>query len=81
MGGVAQAISAAVLTNAAIFLPSRFSMSPTMVPAMSVAGTTTTASSTVLRSESQNSGSVKVVVKFANPTHCVGADPVIWKML
>jgi len=47
------------------------------VPAIRVAGTTTTASSTVLRSESQNSGSAKVLVKFAKPTHWVGAAPVI----
>ena len=74
---MAQAISAAVLTKTAIFLPSRFSSSPTTVPMISVAGTTTTASSTVLRSDSQNSGSENVLVKFARPTHWVGATPVI----
>ena len=40
-----------------------------MVPTISVAGTTTSASISVLRSDSQNSGSAKVEVKFASPTH------------
>ena len=70
-------MSAAVLTKAAIFLPRRLSSRPTIVPATRVAGTTTSASASVLRSDSQNSGSLKVLVKFARPTHWVGAAPVI----
>ncbi len=66
-----------MLTNAAIFLPRRLSSKPTTVPTIRVAGTTTAASSSVFRSDSQNSASLKVLVKFARPTHCVGATPVI----
>ena len=44
-GGVAHASSAAVLTKAAIFLPSRCSSRPTSVPVTSVSGTTTAANS------------------------------------
>ena len=42
------------------------------MPATRVSGTTTTANSTVLRSDSQNSGSAKVWLKLVSPTHCVG---------
>lgn len=75
-GGMAQATSAAVLTKAAILRPSRFSSRPTSVPTRRVSGTATAANSTVVRSDSQNSGSAKVAVKFASPTHCVGNAPV-----
>ena len=66
-----------MLTKAAIFLPSRFSSSPTSVPAISVSGTTTAANAAVVRSDSQNSESVNVVVKLPSPTHWVGSAPVI----
>ncbi len=46
------------------------------MPVISVSGTTTAANSTVVRSDSQNSGSLSVVVKLPRPTHCVGAAPV-----
>ena len=65
-----------MLTKMDIFLPSRFSTRPTMVPTIRVAGTTTSANSTVVRSESQNSGSAKMLVKFAKPIHCVGSTPL-----
>jgi hypothetical protein len=75
---VAQASSAAPATNADIFFPSRFSSRPTPVPVISVSGTTTAANRTVVRTDSQNSGSVRVWVKLASPTHCVGRAPVSW---
>ena len=72
---MAQATSAAPLTNAAIRLPSRFSSSPTSVPVIMVIVTRTAAKITVVRSDSQNSGSRSVVVKLLNPAQCpAGAD-------
>src|SRR2546425_8117632 len=59
--GVAQASSAAVLTKAAILRPSRFRSSPTSVPAVSVRNTTTAAKIKLMRSDSQNSGSLSTV--------------------
>ncbi len=60
--GVAQASRAAPDTNVAIRRPSRFSSSPTRVPVSSVSGTTTAAKIRLIRSDSQNSGSDKIVV-------------------
>src|SRR6201999_2540750 len=65
--GVAQASMAALDTNAAIFGPRRFSR---------VRGTTTAAKIKLIRSDSQNSGSAKMELKLAPPTHWVGATPV-----
>ena len=74
--GVAQASMAALDTNAAIFGPRRFSSSPTSVPVSRVSGTTTAAKIRLIRSDSQNSGSDKMALKLAPPTHWVGATPV-----
>ena len=74
--GVAQASMAVLDTNAAIFGPSRFSSSPTRVPVSSVSGTTTAAKIRLIRSDSQNSGSDRIALKLAPPTHWVGAAPV-----
>ena len=46
------------------------------MPETRVSGTATAAKNTVIRSESQNSGSANVVLKLASPTHCTGAAPV-----
>jgi hypothetical protein len=73
--GVAQASSVVPLTNTDIRRPSRFSSNPTHVPVTSVSGTTTTANAQLLRRETQNSGSLRIVVKLASPTHWVGATP------
>src|SRR5229473_174530 len=59
--GMAQASSAAPLTNAAIRRPSRCNSSPTRVPVIMVSVTTTAAKITVVRSDSQNSGSDSAV--------------------
>ena len=74
--GVAQASMAALDTNAAIFGPRRFSSSPTSVRSSRVSGTTTAAKIRLIRSDSQNSGSDKMALKLAPPTHWVGATPV-----
>jgi hypothetical protein len=58
--------------------PSWFSSSPTSVPVSRVRLTAAVANSTVIRRESQNSGSLNVVVKLASPTHWMGAAPLIW---
>jgi hypothetical protein len=60
--GVAQASSAAPDTKVAIRRPSLLSSKPISVPVTRVSGTTTTANSRLIRSDSQNSGSDKIAV-------------------
>ncbi len=74
--GVAQASMTALDTNADIFRPRRLSSRPTRVPVSRVSGTTTAAKIRLIRSDSQNSGSARVALKLAPPTHLVGATPV-----
>src|SRR5579875_2298958 len=76
--GVAQASSAAVLTNVAILRPRWCRSRPTSVPTTRVSTTTTIANTTVIRSASQNSESVRMLVKLLKPTHWVGAAPETW---
>ena len=73
--GVAQASSVVVLTTTDIRGPSRFSSRPTQVPVTSVSGTTIAAKATLLRRDSQNTGSWKMAAKLASPTHWDGATP------
>ena len=55
------------------------------MPISSVSTTTTAANTTVIRSASQNSPSVRMFVKLAKPTHWAGtapetcASPKFWK--
>jgi len=58
--GVAQARTDTEDTNAAILGPSLLSSKPTRVPTMSVSGTMTAAARTLIRSDSQNSGSCRI---------------------
>ena len=66
-----------MLTKIAITRPSWFSSRPISVPVSRVSVTAAAANSTVMRSASQNSGSVNVVVKLLSPTHWVGAAPSV----